>query len=323
MLDSFSFSATAILPILLIALLGYLLRRFNVLSEEFFSHAHKLVFQAALPALIFYQIWGMDFSVFPNLNYWLFCVGAMTLCYSLGLVLSGVFIKDRKKAGAMAQGMTRSTFSIVGLPLAEGLFGTAGLQLATLLLPTVIIFNNVFAVLMLSVYAPEQQKGDLKKNVQNVLLCIVKNPLILAMVLALAAKAFSLCLSVALPSFILSAVSSFSSIAQPLAILCLGAGFVRKSLRGRIRLALFASITKTVILPLVFCASAILFGFRDVELGLVCIIFGGPTTISSYIMAKNMGSDEVLTGQIVLLSTLMSAFTLFGLFFFLRTGAYL
>ncbi len=319
MLDSFLFSASAVLPILLLSLLGYLLKRFHVLSEEFFNFSHKLVFQAALPALIFHQIYKMDFSVFPETRFLIFCIVAMCLCYGLGLLFCALFIKDRKKAGAMAQGMTRSTFSIVGLPLAEGLFGAEGLKLATLLLPSVIVFNNAFAVIMLTASNPKKEKGDWKKNLTPMFLGILKNPLILGMVIALLVKGIRL----TLPLFVVETVSDFSAIAQPLALLCLGAGFAKEGLHGRIGLAVFAGIVKTVLLPLVFCGAALLCGFRGVELGLVCILFGGPTTISSYIMAKNMGSDEVLTGQIVLLATVMSTFTLFFAFFLLRLFAFL
>ena len=314
MLDSLSFSATAILPILLLSLLGFLLKRFGVLSEAFFDNSHKLVFRAALPALIFDQIYKMDFSVFPETRFLVFCIVAMTVCYSLGFFACALFVRDRKKAGAMAQGMTRSTFSIVGLPLAEGLFGTEGLRLATLLLPSVIIFNNAFAVMMLTAFNPEREKGEWKRNLLPMLMGILKNPLILGMLIALCAKGVRL----TLPVFAVSAISDFSVIAQPLALLCLGAGFAREGLQGRIGLAVLASVVKTVVLPLAFCSAAVIFGFRGVELGLVCILFGGPTTISSYIMAKNMGSDEVLTGQIVLLATIMSVFTLFLAFFGLR-----
>ncbi len=314
MTESLGFSASALLPILLLALLGYLLKRLRVLSEEFFAFLHKLVFRAALPTLIFLQLYQMDFSAAPDASYLLFCCISMAVCYLAGMLLSAFLIRDKRKAGAMAQGMTRSTFSIVGLPLAEGLFGEAGLSCASLLLPPVVIFNNAFAVITLSVLNPEKEKGDFKKALHSIFFGILKNPLILGMLVAFLVKG----LQIQLPEFIVSTVSDFSGIAQPLALLCLGAGFAKEGLTGRAHLALIASAVKTVLLPLIFCFAAILFGFRGVELGLVCILFGGPTTISSYIMAKNMGSDEVLTGQIVLLSTMMSAFTLFIFFFLLH-----
>lgn len=327
MTESLQFSATALLPVLLVSLLGYLLKRFSVLTEEFFEFLHKLVFHAALPALIFLQIFRMDFTQMPEASFLLFCTVSMVVCYGGGMLACAVFIRDKKTAGAMAQAMTRSTFSIVGLPLAEGLFGAAGKLGASLLLAPVVIFNNAFAVLMLTVLNPAREKQRFSKTARSILAGIVKNPLIIGMLLALLLRVVfqglsqSLGTVVTLPDFLLETLDSFSAIAQPLALLCLGAGFVKEGLRGRGRLAVVASCVKTIFLPLVFCTAAILCGFRGVELGLVCILFGGPTTISSYIMAKNMNSDEVLTGQVVLLSTVMSAFTLFFTFFLLHLNS--
>ena len=50
------------------------------------------------------------------------------------------------------------------------------------------------------------------------------------------------------------------------------------------------------------------------------IVFGGPAAVSSYIMAKQMKSDHELASQILLISTLMSLFTMFAGIFILRTA---
>lgn len=314
MTESILFSAGAILPILLICLLGYLLTKSSSFGEDFFDFLHKLVYRAALPALVFLQIYEMDWQTAPQIDYLLFCVVAMILCYSLGLLICALTIRNRRTAGAMAQGMTRSTFSIVGLPLAEGLFGQVGLTTATLLLPPAVILNNAFAVLMLTVLSERHGQGGARKTARSVLVGILTNPLILGMLLAFFVRA----LSISLPAFVVSGVRDFSAIAQPLALLCLGAGFAKGRSRTRLGLASLAAVVKTVVLPLIFCSLAILFSFRGVQLGVVCILFGGPTTISSYIMAKNMDSDASLAGQIVLLSTVASVFTLFVAFFLLH-----
>lgn len=314
MIDSLWFATSALLPILLLAVLGYFLKFFGLLSEEFYNSLHKFVFKISLPILIFVQIYNIEFSALPDTQYIMFCGLSMFICYGGGLAICAFLIKDRRKAGALAQGMTRSTFSIVGLPLAGGLFGEQGLALASLLLPLVIVFNNVFAVVILGVMAPREKRLNSASIVRKVTLGIITNPLILAMIFSFVLRL----LPFRLPSFILNAAEDLGATAQPLALLCLGGGFAKEGLRGRIRLAIVGSMVKTIVLPFLFCAAAFLCGYRGVELGMVCILFGGPTTISSYIMAKNMDSDEVLAGQIVLLSTLMSAFTLFFAFFMMR-----
>ena len=49
------------------------------------------------------------------------------------------------------------------------------------------------------------------------------------------------------------------------------------------------------------------------------ICFGAPTAVSSYIMAKKMGNDHDLAGQILLLSTMFCVVTIFSGIFILKT----
>ena len=68
-------------------------------------------------------------------------------------------------------------------------------------------------------------------------------------------------------------------------------------------------------MPTVMVTAAALLGFRGVALGIILVLFGAPTAVSSYIMAKNMDSDYELAGQILLLTTMMCLFTIFiGIF---------
>jgi predicted permease len=48
-------------------------------------------------------------------------------------------------------------------------------------------------------------------------------------------------------------------------------------------------------------------------------MLASPTTVSSYIMAKNMNNDEVLTSSVIVASTLFSAFTITGWIYILRS----
>ena len=50
-------------------------------------------------------------------------------------------------------------------------------------------------------------------------------------------------------------------------------------------------------------------------------MMGSATTLSSFVMARNMGHEGTLTSSVVMLSTLLSAFTLTGWLWVLRTLA--
>jgi len=69
----------------------------------------------------------------------------------------------------------------------------------------------------------------------------------------------------------------------------------------------------------IFLPLAVALGFRQEELVAILVMLGSATTVSCYVMAKNMGHEGVLTSSIVMLTTMFSAFTLTGWLFVLRS----
>ena len=60
-------------------------------------------------------------------------------------------------------------------------------------------------------------------------------------------------------------------------------------------------------------------GFRNQELVAIIIMTASPSTVTCYIMAKNMDNDGVLSSSIIVLTTLLSSITLTGWIFVLRS----
>lgn len=56
-------------------------------------------------------------------------------------------------------------------------------------------------------------------------------------------------------------------------------------------------------------------GFGSLEFPALFAFYGTPLAVSTVPMSSEMGSDGELTGQIVVWTTLVSAFTLFGIIF--------
>lgn len=71
-----------------------------------------------------------------------------------------------------------------------------------------------------------------------------------------------------------------------------------------------ASFIKLLVLPAIFLPLAAILGFRDSAMVAILIMSGSPTTVSCYVMAKQMHGDSVLTSNTVVLSTLCSAFSI-------------
>ena len=107
-----------------------------------------------------------------------------------------------------------------------------------------------------------------------------------------------------------SALKSVGSIASPLALLVIGASFSGAEAMTRWKSAVAASFLKLLLIPAIFLPLAAALGFRDSALIAVLIMAGSPTTVASFVMAKKMHADSVLTSNTVILSTVFSALTI-------------
>ncbi len=312
MLDNLIYSINAILPIILLVVLGVFLKRFGKVTDAFCEVADWLVFKIALPVMLFLEVASSTLAGNANGKLIAYIVASVTGAFILVSLLTTLFMKDKAKRGAFIQGSCRSNFAILGVPLANNMFGDIGGQTVALIMPFVILMFNAYSVVILSIFS---SKGDHKVNFKSVLKNIVTNPLIISVLLGLPFMIWK----IPLPTAANKTLNYLSGLCTPLALISLGANFKPENLKGRIGYACAGSVIKTVLLPTAAVAIAALIGLRGPSLGAVLICFGAPSAVSSYIMAKKMDNDHELAAQLLLLSTLVCVLTIFVEIFILKT----
>ena len=114
-------------------------------------------------------------------------------------------------------------------------------------------------------------------------------------------------------------VENISHTATPLGLMAMGASFDIHKALGKIRPSLCAVFIKLIGLCALFLPIAIHFGFRESELIAILVMLGSATTVSCFVMAKNMGHEGTLSSSVIMLTTLFSAFTLTGWLYILKT----
>lgn len=312
MLDHFLYSLNATLPVFALMVLGWVLKRARFLNDEFIRVANRLVFNVALPCMLFLDIAGMDPSQLLDGRFVAYGF-VVTLLSIMGIwALTRLFLKDRTQVGAFVQGAYRSSAAILGAALITNIYGDAGY--APLMILASVPLYNVFAVLILVLEAGGGGKLD-GARVKRAALNVCKNPIILGI---LAGMPFAL-LGIPIPAMASKCASMLGSLATPLALLAIGAGFVWGDALQKAGPTVAASAIKLVVLPALFLPVAVRLGFRNEQLMAILIMLGSPSTPSGYIMAKQMGNDGVLANGIVVLTTLLAAVTITGWIFLLRT----
>ena len=105
-------------------------------------------------------------------------------------------------------------------------------------------------------------------------------------------------------------MDNVGSLATPLGLIAMGASIDPKKVSGKLRPSVCAAIVKLVGLCSIFLPIAVAFGFREAKLIAIMVMLGSPTTVSSFVMARNMGHEGTLTSNTVVIATVMGAFTL-------------
>ena len=305
------YSLESVGPLVILVLIGYVLRSKQIINKSFIDTGTSIVLKLSLPILLFNQISKADLRTVFDPFLILYALISTLVVIGLLVLLVPRFLKTNPERGAFIQAVYRGNFSILGVPLAVAMFGEAGAAPTSLLLPFTIPLYNIAAVIILAAFDDTRKKGKDRLSFWSIIKDILKNPLIIGIVLALP---FSL-LNITLPKVINQTLTSIASLTTPLALICLGGQFTIQSVKEKMKPALWATALKLVIIPVIMIGIAVLLGFRGGELGAVFILFMAPSAVSSYIMAKNMHSDEMLAGQILLFTTVFSSFTIFvGIF---------
>lgn len=317
MVSNFLYSFNAVAPIFLIVLVGVILKRIGFVNDNFLDISEKLVFKVALPIMLFLEVARGSLSELADGRLIAFCVITVTASFVIVSLLSVFCIRDTTKRGAFVQGMCRSNFAILGVPLADNMFGEAGTTLIAIVMPFVILMFNAYSVILLSLFSTDSSQKLNGKKLLHILKNIVTNPLIIGVVLGIPFMLYGW----QLPVVINKSLNYLSGLTTPLALISLGANFRPESLRGRVGYAVVSSLGKTVVLPAIMVSIAALLGFRGASLGVILILFGAPTAVSSYIMAKKMGNDGELAAQILLLTIFLCILTIFfGIFIIKSLG---
>ena len=153
---------------------------------------------------------------------------------------------------------------------------------------------NVMAVVVLSFFKPERKKLD-KEVWMTTLKGIVTNPIILGIIAGLVWSALKL----PMPSILEKTVSDVGATATPLGLMAMGASFDLKKAFGKAKPAVTASVMKLVLFAALFLPLAVWMGFRREELVAILVMLSSATTVSCFVMARNMGHEGVLTSSVV------------------------
>ncbi len=306
-------SANAVLPMCLVMALGYGTRRLGWIRREEISAINKIAFRIFLPCLLYYNVYCSDLSGSFDPLLMAYAVGGVLLTFGLSLGYTLLTEKLPERRGVMIQGMFRSNYVIMGIPVATALLGAGQLGTVSILIAVVVPLFNMLSVVVLEVFRGQKPKP------LHILGQIAKNPLVIGSVLGI----LTLAAGIRLPHILEQTIQNISAIASPLQLFLLGAFFQFSGLKTYRRELVTVSAAKLIVAPGLFLGLGALLGFRGVAFVSLIGVFASPTAVNSFTMAQQMGGDAELAGDIVVTTSAVSILTMFlWIFLFKSLGVF-
>ena len=309
-MSNFWLCLSAVLPVFIMLVIGYIAKLGHVIKEEHVAPFNKVVFNVFFGFMCFNNIYRSDLNSAIRPKTILFCTIAILVTYALSLVYAILFVKREDQKGVVTQGLFRSNFNVVGLPIIAGLAGTSATSSAAIIGGLTVVLFNALAVITLTIF------NGKKLNFGKLLLSIITNPLIIGSVLGLIFLIFQ----IKLPAVLEGVVGSMAAVTSPLMLVLLGAFFKFGNVKKHLPQLTATVLGRLIILPLLVVIPAILLGFRGDDFVTILITFATPAAVASFTMVQQMGGDAELAGDIVVFTSILSPFTIFLASFLAKTA---
>ena len=300
---------SSIFPVFAIIALGIVLKKARFINTDIFKGINKLTYWVGLPCFLFYKISIATFAGGKVSQIYLVILITMLATILLAYLIAWFARISNESTGAFLQAVFRGNLAFIGLPVivyasafmpnadVPAIQTTAVLALA----PTVPTFNfiSVFVLLL----------GRQTLNVavlKRMSFQIITNPLLIACGLGLL---FSF-LKIEIPLAIDRTLNAIGQMSLPLALIGIGGSLEAVKNRGSLLLSTVAALIKVMITPILGYFLILLFDCGAAETKIAMIYLSCPTAVTSYVMATQLGADEVIAANAVVISTILSIVSL-------------
>ncbi len=295
-------SAIAIAPIMFFMALGYFFQKKSILSKPAAKELNIIVFKFFLSTMCAETLYKADLKrdveLLPIL---IVAIGLLGTFFILWMVIPR-FVKERDQIPVMIQGIYKSNYALLGIPIAQSLCGADRIGITAVVAIVILPLNNILSAFIFEKYTGKAQ------SIPKLLYKIITNPLVIGCIMGLGLNLTG----VKLPSWIMTGiVAKLSSLATPLSMIALGATFEFGFIKRYKTKIFWAVLSKLVIIPGVIIPVSILLGLRGPGLVAVAIYAAAPNAVNSYSTAVAMGGDADLANEIVVMSSIFSMLTLF------------
>ena len=284
--------------LLLLIIVGFIVKKKNVISVQQQKGLSELLINVILPATIiksFINNSNMSKDLLPN------GISMIVTCLIIQVVLVitlPIILKPfKEKANIMEYGLLVSNSSFIGLPVVEYLFDSQAVMYASIYL---IPFRFVMWTIGLTLFTDEL---DVKSGFRKVLL----HPCIVSVVIG----SLIMLLHIQLPLAITGAVGMISNASNCLSMVTVGSVLADISWNKLFDKSTIAfSITRLIILPLTVYYSLAMLKADNLLISIAVLMTAMPCGSTCPVLAQKYGKDYEFAAKLVLLTSLLSTITI-------------
>ena len=310
MLQNFIICVNAVIPSAIYLIIGIILKVTGVMKDEEVKKFTHVVFVTLYPFIMFDNLYGKNIAENMDVKLGLYAVIFTAFQFAASWIFVCIIEKSNYERGAMIQALYRSNYVLMGFPIAVNLFGKGNITAVAIIMMLVVPFYNITAVIVFETF-----RGG-KVNFGQMLKRILTNPIIDGGIAAF----IVMILGITLPQPIVNTVGTLSDATAPVAMILLGAALNLKGFSSDRKRIAICTIGKLVVFPAIGIAGAVFLGIRDVQLIAVTLMVAAPIALASYAMASSMGGNGKLAGELVVITTIASCFTIPVFLFILKTN---
>ncbi|XMB85528.1 AEC family transporter [Mycoplasmatota bacterium WC44] len=290
-----------VLSLFLIILVGYVVRKRKIVGSTLKKDLAELIFYITLPALILASILSSA-ELYNSVSDIFIIILLSLLSYLVAFLIAFIYPKimktDEKNVGVYQFLLTFANVGFMGYPIVTVLFGAEMLFYAIIF---VMPFNVI--VFTLGVYYMTKGNSKVKVNLKTIL-----NPGLLAVILALLLNFMNIKFS----NTILNTVDIIGGLTTPLSMMMIGLSLAStKILSAFTNLKLYIVILfRLLIFPFIiyFIYNNFNISLDILKVGVILAAMPGAAT--AVIVAEKYECNSALASQGVVLSTLLSMFTI-------------
>lgn len=281
----------AFIPVLGLLAIGFVSRRRDLVQDGFWTQAERLTYYLLMPALLVGKLAGLEAGTLPVGRITLAVVGALLIGAAALAVLRLLWRPAGAVYTSVVQGGLRFN-TYIGLALIAPLYGTAGLEVAALVVGVMVATINVLCV---SAFALCLHDGTPK--LKAIFRQLVRNPLLIAAALGLAMQG----LGIGLPVGVDGLAAALGAAALPLGVMAVGAALARLETARLPPAAPFtaSSLVKFALLPGASLGLCLMLELDGLTTAVIVLLQAMPTAPSAYVLARQLGGDHGLMASLI------------------------